>query len=138
MDKQLTKRGTMSAKYNSNKRIILDSTFTSEDAYSILQFNTAIEWIRYNVLNDEDVVNRILAHPDFKNWWLNQWNIREDAFIHDQLDYILSNLDFASYLKAEWLKVHQYDRIRVKPSSIIEAVLKSVADKLAKEVKHGS
>lgn len=138
-NKTMTRKEVMKTKYKLNKELILKATYTSEEAYHVFQFNTAVAWIRYYILNDDDLVNKVLSHPMFKNWWLNQWHIRDEAFVVDCIEFFISDDDWTDYLKDAWLRLHQPERIRiVAPLSVLNDVLKQVANQIEKEVKHGS
>ena len=112
----------MQRKYLQNKADILEAIGLSEEAYHVLQFNTAIAWIRKEIWNDEDVVSYVTNQPLFWAWWVNQWNMREDAFLSDHLllhlfagvSTILNRAD----LRLEWELLHHLNNINIKASPL--------------------
>lgn len=112
----------MAKKYAQNKAEILAATHISEEAYNTLQFNNAIAWIRKAIWNDEEVVSAIINQPMFWPWWANQWNMRDDEFLHNHLELVLyvgvSSYMTAEELRSEWLLTHDVRNIELLPSPI--------------------
>lgn len=128
----------MQTKFILNKSLILDKTFTSEEAYHTLQWNTAIAWIRAVVWNDEDIVSALTNQPDFWKWWVNQWNLRDEQFLTDHIEYVLyvgcSNILDDEQFKQEWLLTHMVKKIEVMPHS--EIMQRAYADVVGKAFKN--
>ncbi len=122
-------------KYVLNKAWILSCTFTSEEAYHSMQFNTAIAWLRYAVIADEDVVNKILAHPLFKPWWINQWNIRDEDWLCEWMQFVVAD-GHEEMLKEVWLRSHEVQNIKMQPPlKMLDEVLAEVTKQIEAEVK---
>jgi hypothetical protein len=128
----------MRTKYRLNKQQILESCEMNDDEYCNLQFEKAVEWIKYRILDDEEVISAITSKEMFWTWWINQWNLRNDEFVTDNIYYIIAG-EHARFLKDVWLHVHQVDRIVAYPSyqCLLEKTLSEVADSLEpkKEVR---
>lgn len=103
----------MARKYQANKAILLQECHVSEDAYNLTIFNSAIAWIRANVWDDNDMVDALTNQPEFWAWWVNQWNMREDALIHEYLEYIISEDDWSDLLYPAWVNIHKVDCINL-------------------------
>lgn len=121
----------MRTKHRLNKQQILESCAMSDDEYCNLQFECAVEWIKYRVLDDEEVISAITSKETFWTWWINQWNLRNDEFVIDNIQYILAG-NHERFLKDVWLHVHQVDRIVAYPSyqCLLEKTLSEVVDSL--------
>ena len=113
----------MHTKFALNKQMILERMFMSEEAYNVLQWNTAIAWVRENVWNDEDMVSAVITQPDFWTWWENQWNLCDEQFLIDHIEYVLyvgcSDILDDEQFKTEWLLTHSVKNIEVMPHSAI-------------------
>lgn len=131
MPKIKTQAAVMRQKYELNKRDILTMTFTSEEAYATLQFNTAIAWIRANIWPDEDLVSAMIEQKAFWLWWVNQWNIRDDEFLTDHIEYALykgcNEFLPTDELKQEWLLTHDVRNIQIQATdSVMQAAYETM------------
>ena len=132
--KQIPHVEVMSRKYAANKAVLLTECHISEDAYHVHVYNQAISWIRANVWNDDAMVDALTAQGDFWQWWVNQWNMREDAMIHEYLEYILSPDDWSDVLQKVWhdthhavrLEIHQPDWLQQAYANIISHAFKTL------------
>lgn len=106
----------MSRKYAANKAMLLVECNISQDAYNVHLYNQAIAWIRANVWNDDVMVDALTEQKEFWAWWINQWNMREDAFIHEYLEYIISDDNFSDILHHAWVSIHVVANINVELS----------------------
>lgn len=104
----------MSRKYAANKELILNECHISTEAYNVHMYNVAIAWIRANIWNDADMVDALTEQKAFWQWWINQWNMREDAMIHDYLEYIISDDDWSDLLNKVWHDTHHVRSINVQ------------------------
>lgn len=115
----------MKAKYAQNKKCILQVLGMSEDAYNTLLYNTAISWVRKAVWKDEIIVQLLTKEEMFWEWFINHWNMREDAFIHKFLDWLISDGNHREFLRVNWEYIHELERINViMPDALIRKVLK--------------
>jgi hypothetical protein len=112
--KQIPHVEVMSRKYAANKALLLTECNVSLDAYNIYMYNQAIAWIRSNIWNDDAMVDALTEQALFWAWWINQWNMREDAFIHECLEYIISGDDFSDILHHGWVGIHVVTNINVQ------------------------
>jgi hypothetical protein len=111
--KQIPHVEVMSRKYAANKALLLVECNISADAYNVHVYNQAIAWIRANIWNCDDMVDALTEQPMFWAWWINQWNMREDAYIHEYLEYIISGDDFSDILHHGWVGIHNVNAINV-------------------------
>lgn len=127
----------MATKYVLNKQLILERGFISPEAYNVLQWNTAIAWLRVNVWNDEDLITAIITQPDFWAWWENQWNLRDEQFLTDHIEYVLyqgcSEFLTEDEFKQEWLLTHEVRNIEMLPAK--EVMRKAYNDVINKAMK---
>lgn len=137
MPKVRSHASVMHTKFVLNKQIILQKCFMSEEAYNITQWNTAIAWIRTTVWNDEDLVSAIIGQPEFWKWWENQWNLRDEQFLTDHIEYVLyigcSDILDDEQFKTEWLLTHTAKNITVMPApEVMRLAFEKVIDKAIK------
>lgn len=104
----------MKTMYKLNKAQIIESCGITEGKYTDFQFETGLEWIKENLWNDEAIIVIISSSPVFWDWFLNQWNHRDDDFIIDNLNIILNN-DPNCELLSKWYQVHEVKNLNQFP-----------------------
>lgn len=123
----------MRSKYEQNAKLILECTGVHDQDYNSMQFDYASDYIRHKVLNDDDVVSKITSQQEFWIWWVNQWNIREDAFITNYLEFVLAG-GFESFLNPEWQKLHDVANIKaLLPEPVLKRAVQAIEDEQRKE-----
>ena len=67
--------------YNNNTKAVLYLTGMSESMLIQFQFDTGLAWLREHAPADEETLRWILSQPQGWNWWVNQWNRRDDHHV---------------------------------------------------------
>lgn len=111
----------LNRKFAITKTHIIIATGVELEEYNSLVFNTGIEWLVKWSLNNDGVVSKLSNNSGFWRWWLNQWNLVDDNFHWEHLDYMLEGDLHANYLKPLWLAAHDINKVVAYPS---EAVLR--------------
>jgi hypothetical protein len=123
----------MKTKYELNKEQIMENIGVDSVQYNVFMNDVAMQWVRSRILNDEDVLNKITEQPDFWMWWINQWNLREDAFLR-LYSYFTVPGGFEKFLHPEWLKIHDISNINVLiPEVVLKNVVKAIEAEQRKE-----
>ncbi len=115
----------LNKKYAQNKEYILAILEITEGDYHELQFETAERWIRASLWNADDIVSYLSSLPEFWAWFINLWNIRDDQFIHDQLDAIINPKVPVELLKGLYKCINNEKEIKgILPDNILRLLFK--------------
>lgn len=102
----------------------------NETDYNTQQFDRALEYLHEVVWDDHELVTLMVSDSEFKSWWINQWNLREDVFVWDFVGYLMSSQDFSVYLRDEYRKIHDVKNITAQmPEDIIARSIKKLTQK---------
>lgn len=134
--KYLPHVAVMAKKYVQNREYILARLEISEAAYNTFQYNRAIDWLRASVwLKDDDLITFITSLPEFWTWYINHWNIIDDAFYHTNFDDFINPRFSEQALRQRWHMAHGVNSIRSPlPDDIIKKLFVWAN---GKEVKNG-
>lgn len=112
-----------------NKAQVIESCGISDGKYSDHQFETGISWIKEKLWDDEGIVSMISCSPVFWDWFINEWNKREDDFIMNNLERILDN-EPKHLMLDSWLEAHSTAKLHEFPKGkkwekLISSVIKN-------------
>lgn len=63
--------------------------------------------------------------PDFWNWFINKWNIRDDEYFHHHFDAIVNPSTPVDGLRKRWHLAHQAQKVRgILPDEVLKRLFK--------------
>lgn len=105
----------MKTKYRINKIQVIEAIGFTVEQYNDVLFESGIAWIKEQVWNDDVLTLKVSSNTFFWQWYTNQWNIIEDAFLMDHYLYVLQG-EHEEFLKYAWGLAHDIKRINTFPS----------------------
>lgn len=84
-----------------NQARVIDLLHWNPALYAMQVYNTGLQYLVAYIGNDEAAIDQLTARKEFWNWWKNQWNVRDDAFINewDGLEDSIPRRDLESLYK---------------------------------------
>ncbi len=84
-----------------NQARVIDLLHWNPALYAMQVYNAGLQYLVAYIGNDEAAIDQLTARKEFWNWWKNQWNVRDDAFINewDGLEDSIPRRDLESLYK---------------------------------------
>lgn len=133
--KKLPQVAITKRKYADNKALLINACKIDADTYHILQHDAAIAWIRANIWDDDIAVNAITEQTLFWAWWVNQWNIREDALVYEYLPYLISADNWSKLLHTAWVNAHTAPDVPMSHNEWLDNIYDKVINKTIKKIQ---
>ena len=123
--KQLPHVAVLAKKYAQNKEYIMARLELTEEQYTTMVFETAEKWIKYHVWNDDSAASYLMSLNEFWLWFVNLWNIRDDAFFNQEFEAIINPFTQVEALRAAYNKKHRVEAITgMLPDNILRLLFK--------------
>lgn len=109
---------------------IIKLTLISKDTYSRVVYNTGIAFADYYYGNDFEVVTLITSSKAYWDWWRNQFEQTNDAFIKRHESSRWDSQKFCDL----WMKCHEPESVIAYPSQyVVEEAMSRIWGKVWKE-----
>lgn len=122
----ITKTQAQKTQFASNRELICSALGWTLEEHGWFQYRRGIAYLRDYLRNDEFMVNQLIRSRAFWQWWINQWNLRDQHYFLP----IPTGRNLAE-MRRDYSFLHSITYLNVHPS---KAVLEDSYAKMIDEV----
>ncbi|HXU27483.1 MAG TPA: hypothetical protein VN698_09650 [Bacteroidia bacterium] len=118
-----------------NKQIICEAFGLTELAYCKIIMDAGYEWMHFYFINDATLIDATSKCGMFWNWWKNQWEIRDTAYLKyapiEELELPLTGNVRRAAIEI-YIDYHEPTKLKILPNVWVRNEIKKV---LTEEIK---
>lgn len=85
MENNITHIQQLRAQYAYNRKQVLWLTGMTDEELSGFQLDTGMDWLTHYTCEAKYLLEQLMREPMIWRWWINEWNLRDDALYLAQL-----------------------------------------------------